>query len=273
MAPAVSSPASVLAAGLPASDGSYNKRTVLLCTGAATLLTLVVWLSRPRRSRATKEEALDALRLLRLEFTAAYADVSTVVARHGSAAPVTANADAPDDRLRQALEQPLVLDAALREATARAAAGRGCSPEALEQDVRLHEVEEEVQEGMQEIKEMHAACLAGCTGEQAPGAKALAGMWKQDEALNMLRELGRAKAERLRSICASPLEVEGSCPPAAALVAACAEAEQEVWRCHPDAGERRSLLGPAIEAFAAKSTEFARRRAALEAELEAATCT
>lgn len=252
----------------------------MLCTAAATLLTLAFCFSRPRRPKATKEEALETISLLRREFAAAYADVSAIVTRHGSPAVEPAGADATDDKLRQALEQPLVLDAALREATARVAAGRGCSPEALEQDVRLHEDADEVQQRMREIKAMHADCLAGRAGKHSSGEKAHDMLrdainertWKQDEALDMLRELGHAKAERVRYICARQLEAMGSCPPAAALVTACAEAEQEVWGRHQDAGDRRSSLGPAIEEFVASSSEFARRRTALEAELEAAAC-
>lgn len=273
MATALSSSASVLAAGVPASDGSHVKKAVLVCTAAATLLTVAVCLSRPRRSKATKEEALEAISSLRREFAAAYADVSAIVARHGSPAVEPAKDDAAENKVQQAVSQPLVLEAALREATARVAIARGCSPEALEQDVKHHEDSEEVQQQMTEIKVMHAACLAGCTGKKAPGGKALVGTWGQDEALDMLRELGRAKAERLRSILASQLEAEGSCPPAAALISECSEAEHEVWGRHPDAGNRRSSLGPAVEEFAASSPDFARKRAALEAELEAATCT
>merc|ERR1712216_592254 len=113
----------------------------------------------------------------------AYADISATVARHGSPTVEPAGADATDDKLRQALEQPLVLDAALREATARVAAGRGCSPEELEKDVRFHEDSDEVQHCMREIKAMHAACLAGSAGKHSSGDKALVGTWSQDEAL------------------------------------------------------------------------------------------
>jgi len=273
MATILPSSASVLAAGVPVSESSHVKKTVLVCTAAATLLTVAVCLSRPRPSKATKEESLEAVSSLRREFAAAYADVSGVVARHGSPVVEPAKADAAENKLQQALEQPLVLEAALREATARVAAARGCSPEALERDVRRHEDSEEVQQEMAEIKAMHAACLAGGSGKKAPGGKALVGTWEQDEALDMLREIGAAKAEKLRSICAGQLGAEASCPPAAALIAACSEAEQEVWGRHPGAANRRSSLGLALEEFAASSPDFARKRAALEAELEAAICT
>ena len=88
---------------------------------------LALWLAWPRRAKATQEEALEALEWLRAECAAIFADVAATVARVGVRdSALGAYTGFPEDeensaKVRQAIEQPLVLQAAMHEAASRAA--------------------------------------------------------------------------------------------------------------------------------------------------------
>eukprot|EP00928_Gymnodinium_smaydae_P057071 TRINITY_DN40346_c0_g1_i1.p1 TRINITY_DN40346_c0_g1~~TRINITY_DN40346_c0_g1_i1.p1 ORF type:complete len:275 (+),score=75.45 TRINITY_DN40346_c0_g1_i1:44-868(+) len=251
-----------------------DKRVVLGVAAAATAAALLLAraAARPaRRKRVTSEQALSALRLLRAEVAAFYADIVGSIGRAGlpralAAAGASAKPSQAEDssvlRMRQAIEQPLVLAAGLAEATARAAAaglGPGATAADLEAELRRPRPENpEFERIATEVRAMHEACLQGrCAEASSPQEEAE--LWEPDLALSMLRELGTAKAACLRGVDA----------PSAAL-RACAKAEETVWRQRwpDDFAQRRLAFAPALERFAARDEDFRKRRRAVELELQ-----
>ncbi|CAK0907581.1 unnamed protein product, partial [Prorocentrum cordatum] len=206
---------------------------------------------------ATREEALEALEWLRAECAAIFADVAATVARVGvrdSALGAYAGlpeAEESSAKVRQAIEQPLVLQAAMREAASRAAGAlpaRGGSAEDLEAALQLFSQDPQVQKATGEIRAMHETCLGGGS-VVAPRSQA----WSADEALEVLRQLGRAKAERLGRLlhdagAGGAPGAEGGPVLGGLAVRACAEAEGEVWaRLGPGDRHRRCSFAVALE--------------------------
>jgi len=276
---------------MPGASGSSGAATIAkaacVCVASVTALAALAWLAWPRRRKASKEEVLVVLKLLREECAAACADVSATVvgaklpaaARRpaATALPGTGADGRPSpqaemaDKLQQAIGQPLVLTAALQEAAARAASELpgGGSAEDLEAELERFAEDPEVQGVTGEIRAMHQACLEGRTAT-APKSAAKE-LWAPDEALEMLRTLGQAKAHALHAVAAAAGGgVEGARQMGAEVLRACAWAEDEAWkRCWPGDAARRSCFPAALEWLAAGSRRFRERRAGVERELSA----
>ncbi|CAE8703313.1 unnamed protein product, partial [Polarella glacialis] len=163
-------------------------------------LGLAVWLSWPRK-RASKEEALLALRHLQEDCASVYAQVEDAVLRAELPRDVLSASEGGDEseKLDQVLDQPLVLGGALRAAAERAAQelpkGVAESAEDLEAVFENFSEEPEFQEAIAELGAMHKACLQ--SGSLLPEAS---GQGPVDEAtddqlLETLRALGHARAE------------------------------------------------------------------------------
>eukprot|EP00747_Dinoflagellata_sp_TGD_P169129 gnl/TRDRNA2_/TRDRNA2_197275_c0_seq1.p1 gnl/TRDRNA2_/TRDRNA2_197275_c0~~gnl/TRDRNA2_/TRDRNA2_197275_c0_seq1.p1 ORF type:complete len:292 (-),score=50.36 gnl/TRDRNA2_/TRDRNA2_197275_c0_seq1:18-854(-) len=259
-----------------------SQQTICICAATAAVVVVTAYLLWPRRARLSKEDALLGLGRLREEFAAAYADVAAVVSACGPppAPPLPPDAketapkeDTNTERLRQALEQPLVLEAALRGASQRVAAELvpgGCGKD-FEAELRNYEDEEEVSRATEDFRAMHQACLQGKT-RLLPGLAA-SGPWKPEEALEMLRRLGRARVERLQMLLTSVGGPPGANDEARRLgglfVSACGQVEDEVWEKHyPGDTARRCLFGPALASFT-EDRGFCVRRLNVEAELDA----
>mmetsp|Transcript_104703 Transcript_104703/g.327702 ORF Transcript_104703/g.327702 Transcript_104703/m.327702 type:complete len:311 (-) Transcript_104703:25-957(-) len=179
-----------------------------------------------------------------------------------------------ETRLRQAVEQPLVLAEALREAAVVAAAAlpEGGSAEDLEAELQRFSADTRVQEATAELQAMHEACLHG-RGPELSEACAV-GPWTPEAALETLRELGRSKAQAVRNLvsaarAAGPDGQEAQCL-GAKVVQACARAEEEVWgKLWPGDRSRRCCFLPALDHFEAADRRFCERRASAECELAA----
>jgi len=305
MAPVVAS------AGASGGAGpSLGVRAACVAAAATTALALALWLAWPRRPKASREQALEALRRLREECAAVYAEVAACAAAAGlpelpsngltkaaadadAAAKARATQGSLDDedededgeaaspqsetsetRLRQAVEQPLVLAEALREAAVVAAAAlpEGGSAEDLEAELQRFSADTRVQEATAELQAMHEACLHG-RGPELSEACAV-GPWTPEAALETLRELGRSKAQAVRNLvsaarAAGPDGQEAQCL-GAKVVQACARAEEEVWgKLWPGDRSRRCCFLPALDHFEAADRRFCERRASAECELAA----
>jgi len=286
---------------VPGDATPHYGRRLCVCAISTAALAVGLWLMWPRRPKASREVALAAIRRLRAECTAVYADASAAVARAGLSAagvgtavagasggkaaspPPPLNApprgvggggggepkDGAAEKLREALEQPLVLEAALNEATARIASEflPGGTPEDLQAILQHYgEESEEVRLGVEDLQAMHSLCLEG---RDAPPAEVQTAteLWNADQALEVLRELGREKTARLQAVLEQPGAAAREARGARAHVA-CAEAEDAVWerRC-PGDRTRRCYFGLALQGLS-KDRSFRDRRAVLERELE-----
>jgi len=231
-----------------------------------------------------------------------------------AAAGATGGADVPGDdgmgsagvpeapteaeKLKQVLEQPLVLGAALHEAASRAAdvvfSTPGSAPDGLESELQRQLGEDVVRNTTAEIRAMHEACLKGHALPAFPIQVAVAlgsknnldGVssvtpsasepWGDEEALEMLEALARAKVERLRAIFAtgvSPIEGEEVEARrrrlATSAILASVEAENEIWdRKWPGNRARRCGLVPAL-ARLPQVDGLRARREKVESDLEA----
>lgn len=255
-----------------------SARTICLCAGSTAAVSLALWLAWPRRAKATREEVLEALEWLRAECAAIFADVAATVARVGvrdSALDAYAGlpeAEENSAKVRQAIEQPLVLQAAMREAASRAAGALPAGSDGaddLEATLQLFSQDSQVQKATGEIQAMHEACLGG-DGISALRSQA----WSADEVLEVLRQLGRAKAERLgrllRDAGASGAPTAEGPVLGVLAVRACAEAESEVWgRLCPGDRRRQCSFAVALEQLSSADPAFRERRAEAERELEA----
>uniref|UniRef100_A0A7S0AC32 Uncharacterized protein n=1 Tax=Pyrodinium bahamense TaxID=73915 RepID=A0A7S0AC32_9DINO len=298
--------------------GSTNIRAACLCAASATALVLAMWLAWPRRLKASREEALAALRLLREECASIYVEVAAqavaaglsephvrspaakALAAAAAAAAAAGGAKAKtgtsgaerdagpsestevtaSDKLRQAAQQPLVLEGALREAAARAAVALpdGLTAEDLEAELARFAEDPEVRRGTEEVRQMHEACLEGrapaALCDETGGGTAAQEPWAAEEVLRLLRELASAKARAVRGLVSAARAAgaggkEAQCL-GAQVVHACAKAEDEVWERHwPGNGSRRRRFLPALERFSADDRRFRERRAVAERELEA----
>lgn len=269
---------------------------------------LFVLLSKWRQPRAGKDEVLEALETLKLECASVYAQVAESLARAGPLPPQATAAlaaraakaasggahggaeEAEEDeaaegqekedaatKVLQAIDQPLVLTEALQEAAAKTAAqlvpDGHASAEALEQVLVHFQDEPEVHAATTELRAMHEACLNGRQDawSEAPSCEAAMSLWEADAALDMLRELGRAKAEALRAAL-KRAAIDGSAARGLGcqVLQACEAAEDLVWEQKwPGDGTRRSAFAPALARLEAKDRRFRERRAAAEREAEA----
>mmetsp|Transcript_143151 Transcript_143151/g.247755 ORF Transcript_143151/g.247755 Transcript_143151/m.247755 type:complete len:245 (+) Transcript_143151:63-797(+) len=232
--------------------------------------------------KASRDVVLKALNRLKQEFTAVYVETAATVSQAALPKPGTSLAeltaslapkrarqeqDSAPEKLKQVLEQPLVLEAALKEATARAAAElwAGATPEDLESELERYGSEVEVVQTMEEVQAMHQACLEGRNVAPEDVRKAMH-LWRADEVLQMLRELGLAKASALEALMAAPSHQASV---GARAVEVCARAEDIVWeRCWPGDARRRCSFHVALQGFSAEKRSFLEKRVALEAELE-----
>lgn len=297
------------------SERAPSKQTLLLCVASATVAAAALWLVWPRHPKASREALLSSLRRLREECAAIYADAGASVERSGARKHLTASslsslasvlaaagkgtqgadnvstdgagAEEEDDshKLKQVLEQPLVLEAALREANARVAAELfpGGTAEDLEAELQRNGEDEEVRKSMEVIAEMHQACLLG-ERAAASEVKAARDVWSQDETLDMLRRLGEAKAARLEALrlALDDQECAGAIPDLGAKsIQACVNAEEDVWQLGimtekekeeqksgavDNLASRRCLFGLALESYS-EDRSFRNRRVAVESEL------
>lgn len=274
---------------------------VAAAAGAVAAVGAVGWLLwwRSRQPRASKEEVVETLKRLKDECASVYAEATAAMARAGPPSEVAAAAaaaawrsppqgasfgsagedeerDDPALKLRQAVEQPLVLTGALQEAAERTAAellpGTGGDAAALEEELRRFEGEPEVQLATEELRAMHEACvqcredaslLAACTSEC---------LWEADAALDMLRELGQAKVEAFKTALKTAPAGPGS-RAAAALgpraLEACMASEDLLWeQKYPGDRARRLGFAPALARLQAKDRAFRLRRATIERELD-----
>mmetsp|Transcript_115787 Transcript_115787/g.332659 ORF Transcript_115787/g.332659 Transcript_115787/m.332659 type:complete len:321 (-) Transcript_115787:38-1000(-) len=275
--------------------GSGASWRLVVAVGSAAVAgagVLYCLLARWRRPSVGKEEALLALERMKCECAAVYTQVVVGVARAGplpekatslpsapkpkdDAGGESGAAGPPEDEgtttLRQAIDQPLVLTDALKEAAARSLAGvpgADASAEGMEQILVDFQDDPEVQAALADVRAMHEACLEGKHDlfVASPSLDSLVGQWEADEALEMLRELGSAKAAALRSALAAA-------PPGVAVgsvaLRTCTSAEDSVWeRRWPNDTVRRSTFEAALARLEAKDGRFRDRRAAVERELE-----
>lgn len=283
------------------SDRGPSKQTLLLCAASAAVAAATVWLVWPRRPKASREALLLSLRRLREECAAIYADAGASVERSGArkyladssfsslssvvaagakrgAADAAGEEEDSAQKLQQVLEQPLILEAALGEATARVAAELfpGGTAEDLEAELYRNGDDKEVQRSSEDIMEMHRACLRG-EPAAASEARAAREAWSQDEALEMLRRLGEAKAvglEALRLDLSGQENVGAVHDLGAKSIEACLKAEEKVWQATLRGGSstsdglasRRCLFALALESYS-EDRSFSKRRAGVEREL------
>eukprot|EP00929_Paragymnodinium_shiwhaense_P034121 TRINITY_DN18607_c0_g1_i2.p1 TRINITY_DN18607_c0_g1~~TRINITY_DN18607_c0_g1_i2.p1 ORF type:complete len:295 (+),score=59.16 TRINITY_DN18607_c0_g1_i2:75-887(+) len=206
------------------SQGSGKQLTVCLAAaGIATATGVVLWLTWPRR-KAPRDRVLAALGELRHELAAAYADVVGSISSAGFAPGARRGSEDPLDKLRQAVEQPLVLQAALGEAATSAAGAlrEGATAQQLEAETQRLADDPEVKEGTGVARTLHQECVAGRLADVAESGAA-AELWGQEALLSMLRQLGEAKAETIRE-----LRNRGKLT-AAASIRACSTSEDQVW--------------------------------------------
>lgn len=241
---------------------------------------LALWLVWPRRAKATREETMRALERLRAECAAAFADIAATVARVAVPESAWAALAGPEEsadgasKVRQTIEQPLVLQAAMEEAAGRAAGellAGGDSTEDLEDALQRFSSDTQVQQGTDEVQLMHAACMEGNGVDALPSLEKA--NWTADQLLETLRQLGAAKSDRLQRLFeagAGGLTAPSGVPLGVLALRACAEAESEVWeRVFPGDGARRCSFTVALEKLSSSDGGFRDRRQKVEADLEA----
>lgn len=280
------------------SSSRISTRTVYLAgaTGVAAVGLFLLW--RCRANQPTKEEVVDALAALKGECASAYAEVASAVERAGPLPPTvliaqkaaasggSAAAEKSQeslDKLRQSIEQPLVLGHALQAAADRAASTlwEGATGEDLENQLESWEGEPLVDAGTAELSAMHEACLLGKDDASLLPEDVADGCWEADDALKTLRELGAARIEALEKATAglsgglSKAVGESAVEYGAKIVRACSESEEMVWqRLWQNDQVRRRSFGPALVRLSAKDKRFREKRETLERELgsKAARC-
>lgn len=244
---------------------SKLSKGLLLGTASAGALVVALWLTWPKR-KVSREDVVVALHSLRAEFAAVCAGVSSVVQRCEPKTLAVAGIDSlkeeekHDERVRQAIEQPLV-SASLHDAMALVAStALNGSADDMEAALQSHKDSEEVEQLTQQVHALHTACLGGAIPDAA-GCVAT-DMWTDDSLIELLRELGLAKAAALREI------VPGAKALGPRVVRLCAAAEDKVWeRRFPGDRIRRCYFGVGLEARM-KDRLFRERRDAVERELE-----
>jgi len=248
---------------------------------------------RSRRPRHSQAEVLAAVAQLKVDCAGIYTQIAASVARAGPLPPQVAAAVAaaakrpaaaataaeageekkessPEQeavlKLRQSMEQRLVLQTALQEAAERAASilagGRPAGAEDLEAELQRHSEDSEVQEATASLSAMHESCLVGRTGAALLPDDLALDSWEAEDALTTLSALGRARADALQR-----------CGPkvGANVLQAVAAAEDLVWEAQRphDAASARASFCPALARLAAKDPRFRDRCAALDRELAA----
>lgn len=276
-----------------------SKHVLVACLSTSAAVALALWLMWPGRPRASREEVIAALLQLREECAAIYADIAWAVSLAALPPLECALDSAPrkveeideeeseddldnkDDNetedakavaaLHHAVDQPLVLQGALREAAEHVAARLlpGCGPDDLEAELSHYGNVPEVKDVTRELRDMHKACLEGLVpGAPAPEACSGVDLWKPHEALEMLQELGRAKALRLRTLLSTINEGMYASQLGMPALRVCAEVENDVWeRCWPGDPVRRCRFNSALEQLSARNSKFRDRRLTIEAEL------
>eukprot|EP00927_Polykrikos_kofoidii_P062035 TRINITY_DN56865_c0_g1_i1.p1 TRINITY_DN56865_c0_g1~~TRINITY_DN56865_c0_g1_i1.p1 ORF type:complete len:345 (-),score=48.02 TRINITY_DN56865_c0_g1_i1:280-1239(-) len=299
---------STTVATLSTSSNRGPRASYLAAAFGAAAASLTLWLVWRRRPRVTREEAFAALHRLRHECAAAYADVLATITSVGlpediakalvsaSKTEISKGANAstsgeddssigagddkspkkedPATKIRQAIEQPLVLEAVIGRASTRAAAALfpGAKPRDLETELRLRASESIISEGTNAIRAMHGECLRGVCKESPSSEEALK-LWGPEEALKMLRELGRSKAGRLQDhLGKSGGDGQHNASVALGALRACAEGEEELWcRRWPSRearDSRRRCFRTALARLSALDAGFRARREKVERELE-----
>jgi hypothetical protein len=273
-------------------DAGPSRQSIVLGVASAAALASALWVVWPRKPKASQDALRRSLQHLRAEYAAVYAEVSASVARAGlpshsttslaSLAAVAASSSGQSSReedglqkLTQVLEQPLLLEAALREASGHAASELlpGATATDLESTLQHFENDSNVRKSVEDIQEMHQACLSGrlAASTEVMTSKE---MWSEESILDMLRVLGQDKCAQLEVLktCLNHREEPGAIVDLGArIVEACAEAEDRTWENQfgSDSKMRRCLFRLALESYSMESS-FACRRAALESELEEA---
>mmetsp|Transcript_56044 Transcript_56044/g.87228 ORF Transcript_56044/g.87228 Transcript_56044/m.87228 type:complete len:299 (+) Transcript_56044:74-970(+) len=273
-------------------DGGPSKQSIILGVASAAALASALWIVWPRRPKASHDALLKSLKHLRAEYAAVYAEVSSAVVRSGlpststtslsSLAAVAASSwndsneseDTKEEsglqKLAQVLEQPLILDAALREASDHAASDLlpGGKAHDLESTMQHFANDSDVKESVDAIHDMHRACLVG---EQAAPTeiKRSKDMWSEENVLDMLRVLGQAKCAHLENLKTCLSQGDDMVNLGVRIIEACAQAEDQAWdrKFGIDSRTRRCLFRLALESYSMERS-FGDRRAALESELE-----
>lgn len=280
-------------------DGVLSSRSVrfaCLAAGAATAGAAVCWLLYARsRPRPEKEDILLALARMKVECADVYAEVAAAIAKAGPLPPTVAASihaaawkskgeavegpaperDDPALKLRQIVEQPLVLSGALGIAAQNAAQllpGCDNTAEALEDELCRFEAEPEVQAATAELRDMHEACLLCRDNAALLATPASQEVWVAEALLEMLRELGCAKNDALLvGLKGPPSRGSGVSDRGlgARVMQACAASEDLVWEQKwPGDWARRCSFIAALASFSAKDRIFRDRQAAIERELE-----
>lgn len=244
-----------------------------LGVAAAAALATGLWLACQRRPKATREQALVALKRLTEECTAALCEVSAAVSRVElprrllQKAQEGSSQDDPLEKLSSILSQPLVLGTALQRAALKAAEelpGRGSTAEDLEFELERYAEDPDFKIATDQLRASHAACLAG---KHVPAAAAQV-LWTDDELLLMLKALGEEKSNILKAALSSGGPQKASGPD---LLRAACKAEEAVWqRLYPSDQQRRSSFSAALESKTWMDGGFQRRRATIEKELQKA---
>jgi len=232
-----------------------------------------------------------AMQKLQEEVAVVYSDVVATISSSGipprvaSLPPLLTHADKSNDdindaashkddpalKMRQVIEQPLLLQTALMEAAERAAAHlyEGASHEDLQAELERHEDDPEVQLATEAINSAHQECIRGRLPDNYPVAEAACKMWDKHAILDTFRALGRAKLQALEVATCSAVSTATRRSPGGAL-RACATAEDATWRSlwPSDYEARRRSFQTALERHTANDRRgFGQRREAIEKEL------
>lgn len=256
-----------------------SPRVIALGAASAAAVGLALWLAWPRRPKASLEEVQKALQRMQEECASVFAEMFATVDRaklpreffregrlEGSAESPK-NEDEPCSKLQQAIEQPLVLGTPLQRAIDLAAKELpgAWAAEDLEAELARYSEEASVQNSLDDFRRMHSTCLAGGLYQPTLEAKA---SWEPASILEMLREVGTAKAKCLQDLLAGITEEKQLLRIGAEARRLCEAEEEKIWqrRWPGDRGKRCSFL-PLLEHFSSDSS-FRQRRFAIETELE-----
>lgn len=230
-----------------------------------------IWLRSPHANRA---EILKALRDLREECKAVYAETAaTVHETEGSASQ--GNSDEGSD-LSQVLDQPLLLQHSLRSVTERAAKGLGGNwlADDFETAVQSYADEQLVREDLAELQREHLKALRGdllpaVLDRDDQGAF----FWESEHLLPVLKELC---AHRLRALEGLLGEAKARACLGPRMLERCQQAEDDFWTScaalpavSSEESRLRRSFGPAVAQRSLTDNGFRASCDELELELDA----
>ncbi|CAE7729076.1 unnamed protein product [Symbiodinium sp. CCMP2592] len=220
--------------------------SVACLTAAGTAVVAWIWLRSPHANRA---EILKALRDLREECKAVYAEAAATV--HETEGPASqGNSDEGSD-LSQVLDQPLLLQHSLRSVTERAAKGLGGNwlADDFETAVQSYADEQFVREDLAELQREHQKALRGDLLPAVLDRDQGALFWESERLLPVLKELC---AHRLRALEGLLGEAKARACLGPRLLERLEQAEEDFW-AEAEASESsesrlrgRSCFGPAF---------------------------